>query len=31
MTATFPFMSNKVMFLSPMLIRRDAGLLLNSN
>jgi hypothetical protein len=22
MTATFPFMSNKVMFLSPMLIRR---------
>jgi hypothetical protein len=25
MTATFPVISNKVMFLSPMLIRRDAG------
>jgi hypothetical protein len=29
MTATFPFMSNKVMCLSPMLIRRDAGIVFN--
>jgi hypothetical protein len=31
MTATFPVISNKVMSLSQMLIRRNAGLLLNSN
>jgi hypothetical protein len=31
MTATFPVISNKLMSLSPMLIRRDAGFILNSN
>jgi hypothetical protein len=31
MTATFPVMSNKLMSLSPMLIRRDAGLVLHSS
>jgi hypothetical protein len=31
MTATFPDISNKLMSLSPMLIQRDAGFILNSN
>jgi hypothetical protein len=31
MTATFPVISNKLMSLSPMLVRRGAGLVLNSN
>jgi hypothetical protein len=31
MTATFPDISNKVMSLSPMLVQRNAGLVLNSN